>query len=448
MTVNNIDKTHDPLLRSWVDSANKPGHDFPIQNLPIGMFAREGASSRPGFAIGDEILDLQACVQQELFDGLALEAARAACEPTLNALMSAGKPYSTALRQAVSDILRADSRVVPRLGALKNQILVPAHEVQHLAPCKINDYTDFLTSVHHTERLGRLKGLADPVPAAFKHLPVAYHGRASSLCVSGHNVRRPNGQWRDKDGAVRFGAVRELDFELEFGAFVGSGNALGQPVRLEDARKHIFGYCLLNDWSAKSVQWWEQILGPFLGKSFCTMISPWIVMEEALAPFRVEAPTRTVDDPKPLPYLSCAENDRTGGLNIGLQAYLSTGSMRARGDAPEQIVNTHLNNLYWTFPQMLTHHASNGCNLRAGDLMGSGTISGLADESMACLTEKTSAGLHAIALANGEQREWLQDGDEVIFAAKAEREGYVPIGFGECRGRVEAAIDWPTSEQT
>jgi fumarylacetoacetase len=308
-------------------------------------------------------------------------------------------------------------------------------------PCEIGDYTDFLTSLHHTERHGRYKGLADPLPAAFKSLPIAYHGRASSLRVSGGDVRRPHGQYRDANGTVRFGPAPALDFELELAAFIGRGNALTQPIAIDDAHQHIFGYCLLNDWSAKSIQWFEQVLGPFLGKSFHSSLSPWIVTAEALAPFRKPAPSRAAGDPAPLPHLYGAFDQQNGGLNLELEAYLSTAQLRAAGAAPVRITRTHLDNLYWTFAQMVAHHTSNGCNLRTGDLLGSGTISGADDLSRACLTELTNAGKDPLQLPNGETRTALEDGDEVIFQARAVQPGAVTIGFGECRGTIAPALD-------
>ncbi|MES2535626.1 MAG: fumarylacetoacetase [Pseudomonadota bacterium] len=441
--MNHLNTSHDPARRSWITSANLPGSDFPIQNLPFGIFSHQGNAPHAGIAIGEEILDLAACIDAGLLDGDALAAAQAAREPFLNTLMGLGPRYSSALRCAVSDLLRSDSPRRAEIESRRSSILVPAAEATMMLPCRIGNYTDFLTSAHHTERLGKLKGLDIPLPPAFKSLPVAYHSRASSVRVSGHAVQRPNGQWKDADGTVRFGRVEALDFELEMALFIGSGNLQGHPIPLKQARDHIFGYCLLNDWSAKSVQWWEQVLGPFLGKSFCTTISPWIVTDEALAPFRVPARARAEGDPAPLPYLSSDENNRLGGLDVQLEAYLSTQSMRAHQLQPERISATNLTELYWNFPQMVTHHASNGCNLQPADLMGSGTVSGSTRESIACMTEMTGNGKDPILLKNGEQRHWLADHDEVIFRARAVREGYVTIGFGECRGQILPAIPWP-----
>jgi fumarylacetoacetase len=313
-----------------------------------------------------------------------------------------------------------------------------------LLPCRIGDYSDFLTSLHHTERHGRFKGLSEPLPAAFKSLPIAYHGRASSICVSGAPVLRPNGQYRNAQGEICFGPAPAFDFELELAAFIGPGNALGQPIPVDAARAHIFGYCLLNDWSAKSIQWWEQVLGPFLGKSFHSTISPWIVTEEALLPFRLPAPARAPGDPAPLPHLHGARDQASGGLQLQLEAHLSSARQRAAGRSPVRITQTHLQNLYWTFAQMLAHHTSNGCNLRPGDLLGSGTISGESDLSRACITELTNAGKDPLQLGDGETRTALEDGDEIILSARAARPGAVSIGFGECRGTIMPALDWAT----
>lgn len=432
-----INETHDPQRRSWVASANEPGHDFPLQNLPLGMFSTGQGQPRPGVAIGDQILDLLACVDLGLLDEPSLVNVLQACTDGLNPLMAAGKSMSQRLRLAVFHLLDEGIIAAGGDGAWRSQVLVAAAQARMHLPCQIGDYTDFLTSLWHTERHGRFKGLADPLPKAFKHLPVAYHGRASSIGISGQDVQRPHGQWLDaQSGQVCFGPAQAMDFETEFAAFIGQGNDLGQPVALDEADRHLFGYCLLNDWSSKQVQWWEQVLGPFLGKSFGTTISPWVVTDEALAPFRQPSPAREPGDPTEQPYLRSPQHSRQGGLRLALQAALSTEAMRLVGGEPEIIVRTELGHLYWTVPQMLTHHASNGCNLRPGDLLGTGTVSGPDPLSMACLTEKTEAGRVPFRLSNGEERLWLADGDEIILSARAEREGFVSIGFGACRARL------------
>ncbi|WP_158898682.1 fumarylacetoacetase [Burkholderia sp. L27(2015)] len=443
--MNELNPTHDPSRRSWVQSANQPGHDFPIQNLPFGAFLRDG-EARTGVAIGERIVDLRALFDAQLLDGNAALACQTALGGELNGLMGMDARYPSALRARLSELLRADAPELARLRERTAGILVDAADVTMLLPCRIGDYSDFLTSLHHTERHGRFKGLADPLPAAFKSLPIAYHGRASSICVSGAAVVRPNGQYRDSAGQVVFGPAPALDFELELAAFIGRGNALGRPIGIDSARDHIFGYCLLNDWSAKSMQWWEQVLGPFLGKSFHSTLSPWLVTAQALLPFRLAAPVRAAGDPPLLPHLHGASDRASGGLDLVLEARLSTARQRAAGRAPVRITRTHLQNLYWTFAQMVTHHASNGCNLRCGDLIGSGTISGADDLSRACLTELTNAGKDPLSVGDDETRTALEDGDEIILSARAEHPGAVSIGFGECRGRIAPALIFGSAE--
>jgi fumarylacetoacetase len=438
-----LNQTHDPERRSWIESANAPGSHFPIQNLPFGAFTRDG-EARTGVAIGEQIVDLHALADAQLVDGDALAAcmtasASASGNGTLNELMALEPRYPSALRHALSGLLSRDTPLLGRLRELEKLILPRMSDVEMRLACDIGDYTDFLTSLHHTERHGRFKGLAEPLPAAFKWLPIAYHGRASSIRVSGGDVRRPRGQYRDAEGQVRFGPAPALDFELELAALIGRGNDPEQPVDTGHALDHVFGYCLLNDWSAKSIQWFEQVLGPFLGKSFHSSVSPWIVTEEALAPFRIAAPMRAAGDPAVLPHLDSAADRRAGGIDIELEAYLSTARMRSAGLEPERITQTHLGNLYWTFAQMIAHHTSNGCNLRTGDLLGSGTISGESAVSRACLTELTNAGKDPLQLPGGETRIALEDGDEITLTARASHPGAVSIGFGECRGRIAAA---------
>jgi fumarylacetoacetase len=437
-----LNATHDPARRSWVESANRQDCDFPIQNLPLGIFT-EGGVRRAGVALGDSVIDLSAALAAGLLAGDAAVAVRATQSGQLNELMALDVRYAAALRAQLSDLFRGDSPPDRRAQVIEKNVLLAMDKVSMELPCSIGDYTDFLTSLHHTERHGRFKGLKDPLPPAFKSLPVAYHSRASSIGVSGTEVVRPHGQYKDAEGQVRFGPAPMLDFELELAAFVARGNALTRPIRIDAARDYIFGYCLLNDWSAKSIQWWEQVLGPFLGKSFITSISPWIVTEEALLPFRLPAPRRPEGDPPPLPHLNGELDQAEGGIDIALEAWLSTPSQRNGGQSPICITQTHLQNLYWTFGQMLAHHASNGCNLRPGDLIGSGTVSGESDISRACLTELTNAGKDPLPAGNGEFRTELQDGDEIILRARAARDGAVTIGFGECRGRVHAARQWP-----
>lgn len=430
-----LNPTHDASVRSWVDSANADDTDFPIQNLPYGILERDGRRGG-AVAIGDQVLDIGAALDAGWFEGAARRAAEAASAPTLNALMALPPADTHALRAALFDMLRADGTHAGKARADAGKVLVPAAGATLHLPCRIEGYTDFLTSIHHTERHGKLKGLKDPLPPAFKYLPVAYHGRTSSIRVSGPDVVRPHGQWKAADGSVQFGSIEAMDFELELGLFVGQGNAQASPIPIDQVADYLFGFCLLNDWSAKSIQWWEQVLGPFLGKNFHTTVSPWVVTAEALAPFRTAACARPDGDPAPLPHLASDADQRQGAFDIQLEAWLSSDTMRSTGDGPARISQTNAKTLYWTFGQMVAHHTSNGCNLLPGDLIGSGTVSGEARSSMACMTEMTSAGAEAITLPNGETRKWLKDGDEIVLRGKAEKAGFRTIGFGECRGRI------------
>ncbi len=427
-----LNQTHDPNRRSWVEAANSPDTDFPIQNLPFGVFRRPGGAPRGGVAIGDHIVDLAGCAQAGLFTGVPETAAEAAAGPKLNPLMSLDPATISALRARLSDLLRTDGPQDLRSRA--EELLVPAADVPMELPAAIGDYTDFSCSTHHMMRMGG--GAVRPV---FLQLPVGYHGRSSSLRVSGADVVRPLGQVAAKDGPPVFGPEPQLDFELEFAAFVGRGNPLGQAIPIGEAEDHIFGYCLLNDWSARAIQMFEMALGPFLGKSFLTTISPWVVTREAMAPFRTAAFARPEGDP-PIPGYLFDEADRQeGGLEVRMEAFLSTEAMRWRGDEPQRIVATNFRYIYWTLAQMLAHHASGGCDMRPGDLFASGTVSGPEDEAKACLMEANERGTRALPLPGGESRLWLEDGDEVRIRGRAERQGFVPIGFGPCDGRVMAA---------
>ena len=434
-----LNATHDPQRVSWVASANDGGTDFPIQNLPLGIFSRGGGPRRAGVAIGDQIFDLVAAA--DLFEGVAAKAIAATADGTLNGLMALGQAAASALRVRVSDLLREGGPGEARARA--EDLLVPMGEAALHLPARVGAFTDFLTSSYHTERLGRISRPDSPLPPCFKHLPVAYNSRATSVRVSGEAVRRPNGQWKHGDGVVRFGPSASLDFELEVGLFIGPGNDLGEPLALPEARRRMFGYCLLNDWSARDIQGWESALGPFLSKSLSTTISPWVVTDEALAPFRAKAFARDKDDPQPLPYLNDVADQAEGGFDIDLEAFIRTPAMRAAGVPGAKVVRTNFVHNYWTLAQMATHHMSNGCNLQPGDLLGSGTASGPTDESRACLAEATERGAMPIDLGNGESRAWLLDGDEVIFRGRANRAGFVSIGFGECAGVVAPAPVFP-----
>jgi fumarylacetoacetase len=432
-----IDDTHDPALRSWVDSAN--GHaDFPIQNLPVGVFTPPGADApRGGVAIGDMIFDLAAAHAAGSFCGAAELAAEAAAGTTLNALFAMGAGARQALRRRLSDVLAAGSEHADRLV----NMLYPADNCTMHLPARIGDYTDFYAGIHHALNVGRLFRPDDPLLPNYKHVPIGYHGRASSILPSGTPIHRPNGQIRpQREAAPVFGACQRLDYELELGIWIGPGNALGKSVPIGEAQSHIAGICLLNDWSARDIQAWEyQPLGPFLAKSFASTLSPWVITPEALAPFRTRQPPRPAGDPAPLPYLLDDTDQGEGAFDIDLEVLILTGQMRCRNLAPQSVALSNTRHLYWTVAQMLAHHTSNGCNLRPGDLFGSGTISAPGDEGCGSLLEATRGGQHPLLLASGEERRFLEDGDEVILRARAHKDGFAPIGFGECRARVAAA---------
>ena len=432
-----VNETHEPSLLSWVESANVAGADFPIQNLPFGIFRRHGDDEpfRGGVAIGDQILDMAACAHAGIFDGLG--AAAAAAEPTLNAYMALGPKHWSALRLEISRLLRKGSGREENARAA----LVAMNEVEYAVPCAIGDFTDFYTSLDHAYNGGRLSRPDTPLFPNFKHLPVAYHGRASSVRVSGSPCRRPRGQILPSGAMVpTHEPVRMLDYEMEVGAYVGVGNDLGHPVSLAEADQRVFGLSLLNDWSARDVQGWEmQPLGPFQSKSFMTSISPWVITMEALAPFRVPAPDRGDDAPDLLAYLFNAADRSSGGIDMTVEVYLQSDRMREKSLEPALRSKGYFRKNYWTIFQMLAHHTGNGCNMQTGDLYGSGTISGPTREEMGCLLESTDRGARPFELPGGEKRTFLEDGDAVIFRAHCERNGFVSIGFGECRGRVAPA---------
>lgn len=440
-----VNETHDPQLRCWVASAHDPNTDFPIQNLPFGVFRRAGSGEAPrvGVAIGDQILDLSACLREGLLDGLAAEAARVCDQPTLNPLVAMGSRHWSALRRQISAVLREDGRGYTQDPQIGQNILVSMSDAELLLPVQIGDYTDFYASVHHATNVGSMFRPDNPLLPNYKYVPIGYHGRASSVVVSGAPVRRPSGQTRDpKADAPSFGPCKLLDYEMEVGMVVGPGNGLGQPIMIEQAENQIFGLCLVNDWSARDIQTWEyQPLGPFLAKSFVTTISPWIVTLEALAPFRVPAFKRPPDDPQPLPYLDSPADREQGGIDLTVEVYLASQQMRDRGVAPLRLSRGSFANMYWTLAQMLTHHASNGCNLRPGDLLASGTVSGASQAERGCLLELTWRGAEPIELPSGETRTFLQDGDEIILRGYCERVGAARIGFGESRGVVQPAVE-------
>src|SRR6266850_5013773 len=415
-----LDETHDPGLKSWVESANEPGCDFPIQNLPFGIFKRKNSKETPrgGVAIGDQILDLAAL---DIRTG-----------PTLNGLAAMGRPAWKKLRKELSQFLSSTKNY-----KRASKHLVPMKQAELFLPVAVGDYTDFYTGIHHATNVGSLLRPDNPLLPNYKWVPIGYHGRASSIVVSGTPVKRPSGQTKAPDApAPSFGPSKRLDYEVELAFVVGPGNRLGEPVSIKNSLEHVFGVVLLDDWSARDIQAWEyQPLGPFLAKSFATTISPWIVTLEALAPYRCPAFARPAGDPQPLPYLFDEADSRAGGFSIEVEMYLRT----RRSDAPVRLSRGNYSSSYWTPAQLIAHHSSNGCNLQPGDLLGSGTISGPAPDSAGSLLELTQGGKAPLELPGGEARTFIEDGDEVIERARCAREGHATIGFGEAAGKVLAA---------
>jgi fumarylacetoacetase len=437
-----LDRTHDSKVQSWVESANVAASDFPIQNLPFGVFRRRdaGAEPRVGVAIGDRILDLAGLRSEGLLPGdraaAGLRLAADACAShALNALMALGTAPRRALRERLHAMLRHDAPASDRQAASRH--LVAQADVDMLLPAAVGDYTDFYASIFHATNVGRLFRPDNPLLPNYKFIPIGYHGRASSLVATGTPVRRPSGQTREGDAEPNFGPTRALDYELELGFFVSGENRLGETIPIGEAEEHIFGICLVNDWSARDLQAWEyQPLGPFLAKSFATSLSPWVVTMEALAPFRVPAFARAEGDPAPLPYLFGQSDRERGGLDLWLEVSLLSVRMREAGIAPAVLGRSNFRDMYWTMQQMLTHHASNGCNLRAGDLLASGTASGADNNARGCLLELTARGQNPVTLPTGEQRKFLEDGDEIILQGFCERDGFRRIGLGSCRGTI------------
>ncbi len=429
------DPTLDPSLRSWVTAANAADADFPIQNLPLGCFVpAEGQAARCGVAIGDCILDLLAARDAGLLDGLRTDVLEALGAESLTPLFATGRAGLSALRARVSALLATTCEQQARV----REVLVEMSSVRMTMPADVGDYTDFYASIDHATNVGSMFRPDNPLLPNYKHVPIGYHGRASSLVVSGTPVRRPHGQMSAKpEGPPTFGPSARLDYELEVGAFVAGGNALGHAIPLAEIEQHIAGLVLVNDWSARDVQTWEyQPLGPFLAKNFATTLSPWVVTLDALAPFRVPARVREAGDPQPLPYLQDARDAQAGGFAITLEVWLQSARMREAGEPAVRISRGDFTRMYWTLGQMLTHHASNGCNLRAGDLIASGTVSGPTKDSRGCLLELTWRGTEPLTLPNGETRTFLADGDEVTMRGWCEAAGAVRIGLGECRGTV------------
>jgi fumarylacetoacetase len=428
-----IDETHDPALTSWVESAN--GHpDFPIQNLPLGVFSIGQGEPRIGVAIGDRIADLRALAEAgALGDRWKLVLSR----PVLNELFALDPQAMTTLRRSLSSLLGDEAH----RPSVEPHLVDRAEAVMHL-PCRIGDYTDFYVGIHHATNVGRQFRPDQPLLPNYKYVPIGYHGRASSVRLSGEPVIRPKGQRKPPEAdRPEYGPSRRLDYELELGIFVGRGNRLGEAIPIGEANKHIAGYCLLNDWSARDLQAWEyQPLGPFLAKNFLTSISPWVVTPQALAPFRLPMPDRPAGDPEPLPYLFDEADQRKGALGIHLEVTLSTAAMRDAGLPPHVLSRGEAAAaMYWSAAQILSHHSSNGCNLQPGDLIGTGTLSTAEDSGLGSMLEISKGGKEPIELPGGEMRSFLEDGDELVLSARCEKDGAVPIGFGKCVGRVAPA---------
>ena len=452
-----INHTHDAGLRSWVESANDPASEFPIQNLPFCVIdrAEEGDEEdlRIAVAIGDQVCDLlQLASSGVLFEdeddpvlfALQLEA--------LNLLMALEPRDVSRLRSRLIELFREDVADLRDEPELRAAAMIPLRDAHFVMPVEVGDYTDFYASLHHATNVGSMFRPDNALLPNYKHIPIGYHGRASTLVVSGTAVHRPSGQTIAADGETpSFGPCKLLDYELEVGAFVGRGNEMGSPIGIGEIHEHLFGICLVNDWSARDMQKWEyQPLGPFLAKSFATTVSPFVVTAEALAPFRSPAPQRSEGDPAPLDYLVGERDQRLGAIGLTVEAYLSSRQMREQGLEPMRLSRANFKDMYWTLGQMLTHHASNGCAMLPGDLIASGTVSGPGRGSRGCMLELTwdgdpwatppikAAGTDRtpLKLPTGEERRFLQDGDEVILRGYCERDGFRRIGLGECRGVV------------
>ena len=424
------DETHDPAATSWVPDAD--GHpEFPVQNLPLGVFSPPGGGKRGGVAIGDHVLDTAAIADH--LEGDAVDAARLASGETLNALFAGGNEAADALRLGVFRLLTDPAR-----EADVSPALIPAKDCRLHLPFAIGDYTDFYTGIHHAQNVGKQFRPDNPLLPNYKYVPIGYHGRASSIRPSGGDVRRPQGQRKPPDAdAPVFGLSQRLDYELEMGIWTSGSNVLGSDIKIADAARHIAGLSILNDWSARDLQAWEyQPLGPFLAKNFHSTVSPWVVTSAALAPFRVAQPPRPEGDPAPMPYLLDEEDQARGAYSIEMEVHLLTAKMRDAGLPPERLSKGPMTAMYWTAAQLVAHHTVGGCNLQPGDLLGTGTLSSESRDTFGSLLELSEGGKNPLTLSNGETRSFLEDGDEVIMTAHAVREGFRSIGFGECRGRI------------
>jgi fumarylacetoacetase len=433
-----LDETHDRNCGSWIDTANEQDCQFPLQNLPIAVFRRSASMEpfRGGIAIGGFVLDLSApCLLSHLGE-TARSAVSLASSSSLNAFMAAGRGLQRALRCDLSRILRHDFREKKSMS----EALVAIDQAEFRIPAQIGDFSDFYCSIHHAANVGKQFRPDNPVLPNYRWLPVGYQGRTSSILLSGRAITRPKGQIRDANSSDPvYAACRRLDYEAELAVFIGAGSALGKPIPMGEIEDHLFGVCLLNDWSARDIQSWEyQPLGPFLAKSFATSISPWIVSFDALEPYRLPH-RRPAGDPAPLSHLASEQDEIRGAIDIRISVHLQTAAMQARSLAPVRLSTSTYADSYWTLAQVIAHHTSNGCNLQAGDLIGSGTVSGPTSDARACLLELTEGGRSPVALPSGETRAFLQDGDTVILSAWCEREGFARIGFGECRATVQAS---------
>lgn len=437
-----MNETHDPSLTSWIESANSPDTDFPIQNLPFGVFSRKGdAERRVGVAIGDQIIDVGESLSANLWTGKARDVARWCDRPNLNELMEAPRDSLSEFRARLSELLSGTPGDTSVINPLPPGALVPMAEAELFLPAQIGDYTDFYASIYHATNVGKLFRPDSPLLPNYKHVPIGYHGRASSLVISGTDVTRPKGQTVASESTTpTFGPTQMLDYEAEVGFFVGRGTELGQTLSVDEAEERIFGICLVNDWSARDIQSWEyQPLGPFLSKSFATTVSPWVVTWEALEPYRAPSFFRPPNDPQPLPYLSSDRDRNEGAVDLNIEVYIRSMLMREGRLRPFRLSAASLADMYWTPAQMLTHHSSNGCNLKSGDLFASGTVSGPDRGSQGCMLELTRRGADPIVLPTGEERQFLHDGDEIIMRGHLQREGATRIGLGECVGLIVAS---------